>query len=475
MIAAVQSRLAQGIVAAVTLLWCAAGGAATFHVDSGAGDDGADGLGWATAFRTLDRALGAAEMSPGADDLLLAQGVYEGPWRIEHPVSLRGGHPTGGGVRDPASFPVFLESLDPWGDPMLWFATGSEGSVAEDLSLRRAHDALLVEASQVRLERIRIQEASRADLSGQQVQVLDSTLEGVLLTVTGQGSRLEGVRAVGAGAGMQIQADDVTLRRCEIVRGGGGICPEPPTPITPQPIPILELEGTGLTLENILVAECICAWEAGMTVYPGSQVQVSNLTVARNEGPGLVVGPGGPDLFVRDAVFFENGLGRASWEEDPGGHVDPGLNVTYSLVQGGYAGTGNIDADPLFLAGPMGAYYLSQTAAGQPADSPALDAGSRLASEAGLDTRATRTDSVSDSGIVDMGYHYPAAGDLEILRGTEAGVLQPYRIVQSLPFRDDPGSLTDPLTPLLFYEIPVATQPIRLEKDMDEERLVLRF
>jgi len=180
-------------------------------------------------------------------------------------------------------------------------------------------------------------------------------------------------------------------------------------------------------------------------------------------------------VVVRDSVFFNNGLGWVPHGGEPGGRVQDGLDVTYSLVQGGYLGAGNIDGDPLILAGPMGAYCLSQTAAGQPADSPALDAGSRPATDAGLDLRTTRVDSVEDSGIVDMGYHFPPVGGLEILRGTEAGLLQLHRTAQSLPFFDDPGSLTDPLTPLLFYEIPVAVQPIRLEKDPDEERVVLAF
>ncbi len=62
----------------------------------------------------------------------------------------------------------------------------------------------------------------------------------------------------------------------------------------------------------------------------------------------------------------------------------------------------NIDEDPLFVAG----YYLSQVAAGQLVDSPAVNTGSDLASVLGMDTYTTRTDSVPDSGIVDMGYHY---------------------------------------------------------------------
>ena len=65
--------------------------------------------------------------------------------------------------------------------------------------------------------------------------------------------------------------------------------------------------------------------------------------------------------------------------------------------------TGNLGADPMFVAG----YYLSQTAAGQARQSPAVDAGSGPAEcrhQAG--DRTTRTDGVDDTGTVDLGYHY---------------------------------------------------------------------
>ncbi len=89
--------------------------------------------------------------------------------------------------------------------------------------------------------------------------------------------------------------------------------------------------------------------------------------------------------------------------------------VTYSDVQGGWPGEGNIDADPLFVGGFLGDYYLSQTAAGQPVDSPCVNTGSDTAENLGLDTRTTRTDQVGDAGIVDMGFHYPieCVGDLD--------------------------------------------------------------
>ncbi len=104
------------------------------------------------------------------------------------------------------------------------------------------------------------------------------------------------------------------------------------------------------------------------------------------------------------------------------------LSISYSNVQGGYEsayvesgctldwGPGMMDEDPLFTAGPEGDYYLSQIAAGQEIDSPCVDAGSgpahnscfgALNGEICLDSLWTRTDEIADSGIVDMGYHYP--------------------------------------------------------------------
>jgi hypothetical protein len=91
------------------------------------------------------------------------------------------------------------------------------------------------------------------------------------------------------------------------------------------------------------------------------------------------------------------------------------LSISYSNVTGGRAGVyleegcvlhwwgGMIDADPLFASGGIGDYYLSQVAAGQPSNSPCVDAGNPAGP---MIDGTTRTDSVSDTGVVDMGYHY---------------------------------------------------------------------
>lgn len=88
----------------------------------------------------------------------------------------------------------------------------------------------------------------------------------------------------------------------------------------------------------------------------------------------------------------------------------PGFTVSYSCIQGGFPGTGNIDSNPLFVTGPDGDYYLSQIAAGQAVNSPCVDSGSDTAANLNMDSYTTRTDEVNDTGIVDMGYHYGGPG-----------------------------------------------------------------
>ena len=81
--------------------------------------------------------------------------------------------------------------------------------------------------------------------------------------------------------------------------------------------------------------------------------------------------------------------------------------IHHSDVEGGYAGEGNIDADPLFVDGPEGDCCLSQLAAGQPQDSPCLDAGISTLISAWLNGyTTTRTDGVPDTAPDDIGYHY---------------------------------------------------------------------
>lgn len=80
--------------------------------------------------------------------------------------------------------------------------------------------------------------------------------------------------------------------------------------------------------------------------------------------------------------------------------------VSHSNIQANWPGTGNINANPLFTSGPFGNYYLSQIASGQGANSPCVDAGDPTSE---MISGTTRTDEYPDTGIIDMGYHYPTS------------------------------------------------------------------
>jgi len=146
---------------------------------------------------------------------------------------------------------------------------------------------------------------------------------------------------------------------------------------------------------------------------------LTNCTFAENTaigfGGGMHTNFGSPTL--ANCILWGNqdfgGAGESA-------QIDRGTpSVSYSCIQGwtgALGGVGNIGADPLFVPGPGGCFYLSQISAGQAVNSPSVDAGGETAGNLDLDTLTTRSDEIADSGIVDMGYHYPITG-LDLIMG----------------------------------------------------------
>ncbi len=151
-------------------------------------------------------------------------------------------------------------------------------------------------------------------------------------------------------------------------------------------------------IANSLFAENWSVGDGGAIRYAEGPVAISSTTIVANaaiDGGGISQRSG--SLTLSDSILWRNRPDQ----------VDGALTARFSNVQGGWPGEGNIDADPLFVQGPLGAYYLSQRASGQADDSPCVDAGSDTAKRLGLDVYTTRTDQLGDEGIVDMGYHAP--------------------------------------------------------------------
>jgi hypothetical protein len=170
---------------------------------------------------------------------------------------------------------------------------------------------------------------------------------------------------------------------------------------------------------------------------------------------------------------------------DAGGCFWDPIVVDESLVRGGFAlGTAIVDADPLFVSGAVTGHALAQVAAGQPIDSPAVDAATVTAASVGLDTGSTRSDGVPDAGLLDFGVHVgsdsgPGWGTMSsaftIVRGTSARALSEVARDVPLPWTDAPGLLHDPTRPVLFYRVEWPLSPVYVMKEPVTDSLALSF
>jgi len=147
--------------------------------------------------------------------------------------------------------------------------------------------------------------------------------------------------------------------------------------------------GIRVARPGVVLRRCLIAGNVGVGF--GGQTVVT--------GAGLQADPGSAPVLERCTVVDNTILFPGQFGDNFGGvggfatlvdcivrgndtnQLAPGCPVTYSDVQGGYPGLGNIDADPLFVDAVGGDYHLQ-------AGSPCLDAGDPTH----LDPDATRAD-----------------------------------------------------------------------------------
>ncbi|HPQ39715.1 MAG TPA: right-handed parallel beta-helix repeat-containing protein, partial [bacterium] len=209
--------------------------------------------------------------------------------------------------------------------------------------------------------------------------------------------------AVDDGGGMSLSESTAELAGCRIMdntadASGGGIhC----------------TRETTLILNNCIIANNTAGDDGGgLYCVFDSIITMAHSTITGNTS----VRSGGGISLVFDCIFTATDC--ILWGDEPSEireFESPDMTITFCDIQGGQAGTGNIDADPRFISGPMGNYYLSQIEAGQGWDSPCINAGSIPATDACfqmahgsicMDSMTTRTDQVTDDGTVNIGAHY---------------------------------------------------------------------
>ena len=178
--------------------------------------------------------------------------------------------------------------------------------------------------------------------------------------------------------------------------------------------------GPAALIENNLIYYNIVDYDGG-AIHCSAPVEITFCTITGNIADSNGGGVSGSGTVVH--TIFSNNL----WKD-----IHGEFNVTWSCVHN-VPGEGNFSADPLFVTGPGGDFYLSQTAAGQAADSPCVDAGDPAG---GMIEGTTRTDLVQDAGIVDTGFHYPLETGPRLVIGPGPGYDNPPVVGVFPPYQD---------------------------------------
>jgi len=176
------------------------------------------------------------------------------------------------------------------------------------------------------------------------------------------------------------------------------------------------IEGAAPNLINNMIARNSSSNIGGGIYVDNATPLIRNNTIIDNgtagNGEGIYLSAQAFPTITNN-IIVGNGYGIFSVTNYSGSGLRPVVinNNSWNNRSGDFVGmpsANNLSADPLFVRGRDGAYYLSQRAAGQSVNSPAVDAGTGSATDLGLANRTTAVRDFPDAGTVDLGYHYRA-------------------------------------------------------------------
>ena len=225
----------------------------------------------------------------------------------------------------------------------------------------------------------------------------------------------------------------------------------------------LHNQGGSLTVFNsILTDNAAGGFGGGMFNTSKISPALINCTLTRNSGPygsGIVNWDSTPTL--KNCIVWGNFVqfGYAQIVNSSGSVT----TVTYSTIQGGYSGTGNINANPLFVDAAGGNVRLS-------AGSPCINAGSNAAVPAGVHTDLDGNFRVVNA-VVDMGaYEFYSGLSLDIHNVTKDLY---YLTIQAAI--NDAASGDQIAVPAGTYSLPInfLGKAVRLYSDAGPEETIL--
>lgn len=162
-----------------------------------------------------------------------------------------------------------------------------------------------------------------------------------------QESMIMGLTVTGGLAGVHCQDASPIITHCRIVENdGSGIEMQVKSDPLIRHTLICDNDGVGIMMTP----------ESGRTPKY-NEPDIINCTIAQNALGGLMNGR----FAMRNCIVWGNGIGEQAIQLFP-----MGATVSYSCIQGGFSGEGNIDVDPMFESD--GNYHLLP-------ESPCIDAG----------------------------------------------------------------------------------------------------
>lgn len=355
------------------------------------GNDANDGSTWALAKRTVQAGIDTAA-GEGGGEVWVAAGTYSQRITLKMWTHVYGGF-TGAEVRrDQRNWHANVTVLDGGGGGSVVTATvpGTGSSTIDGFTIRNGNGTP---------DNYGTQYGGGIYCSGSSPTISNNTITGNAPNAAGGGiycvyssptivnNTISGNTVNSYGGGIFCDSNSAPLIRGNTIssnqggsRGGGIYCYNSAPTITHNVIAgnsasiggggqgggIAYSQDAAPVISNNLIRGNFAAYGGG-GIYSNANpaAVISNNTIVENNAPGAGGGGAiycwGSYPVVSNCILWGNST--------PVIFITSGsLNITYSDVQGGYTGTGNINADPLFVSSATGDFHLS-------GPSPCIDAG----------------------------------------------------------------------------------------------------
>ncbi len=362
--------------------------------ETGSNDN--DGLSWTTAYRTIRHALSQVHGEPtNPVTVHIGSGTYSEstgeifPFPLLPYVTLQGS-----GEED-----VEINISDSING---FFGFDDSECIFLDLDISGSYTGITAFSSEISMTDCTLSGSQKCGvqceysvLNMSQCSIMNCGDSGLRLENTEgiiSGSYFTGNTASESGGAIRAEQSPITVSNCDFYANeanGGGAA--------------IYFRDSSPIVTNCMFRNNSCNTRGGGMNCWDSSPAIMNcnfLNNTANKSGGLGVS-GDTVADVRNCIFWYNTEAQISGSGT--------ALVTYSNVEGGREGEGNIDIEPGFVSGPLGDYYLDQTT------SPCVDSGSAPADQICFDTLTdpvclsdltTAADHSPDTGTVDMGYHY---------------------------------------------------------------------